>query len=288
MSATPLDCRAARRRGFTLVEVLVVLLIMSGLMVAMLQILNAARVSRDTVHNIQETQLAGPAIMDLIERDLRGILVYDRPRDQLLRIEHRVVLGLDADSLDFVTSTESLTPELITQQDRYVRSDFNEVGFRLRPNPEDDNFLEIYRREGFGVDEEPFEGGSFTFLHDRVKRFDIKIYTEDGPDAEPVETWNAGKGDEGTGLPMRLEIELVLELSPRIMREQLEIAPIDKRTVTYKRIIRFPPAILDEQKAELRPKVPVIKPPEETPPDGAGGGGGAGKGTGGDKPGSQK
>ena len=58
--------------AFTLVEVLVTLLIVGGIMLAITQILEAARVSRDTIHNIQETQLAGPAIMDLIERDLRG------------------------------------------------------------------------------------------------------------------------------------------------------------------------------------------------------------------------
>ncbi|MBI5434459.1 MAG: prepilin-type N-terminal cleavage/methylation domain-containing protein [Planctomycetes bacterium] len=253
--------RLARRAGFTLVEVLVVLLIMAGMMMAMLQILNAARTSRDTVHNIQETQLAGPAILDLVERDLRAIYCYGRPKDALLRVKNRVVYGLDADSLDFVCSTQSLTPVLINAQDRYVRADYNEVGYVLRPSPADDNFLELYRRESLGVDEEPFDEGSYTFLHERVKHFDVKVFDEDGPDAEPLETWNTVQGDEHTGLPKRLEIELTLELAPRIMREQLEIAPIDKRTMTYKRTIRFPDYLLDAVVAEVRPKIPVINPP---------------------------
>ncbi|MCE9595088.1 MAG: prepilin-type N-terminal cleavage/methylation domain-containing protein [Planctomycetes bacterium] len=249
------------RRGFTLVEVLVVLLIMAGMMVAMLQILNAARTSRDTVHNIQETQLAGPAILDLVERDLRAIFVYGRPKEELLRVKNRVVYGLDADSLDFICTTPTLTPVLIGAQDRYVRADYNEVGYCLRPNPADDNFLELYRRESMGVDEEPFEGGAYTFLHDRVKHFDVKLFDEDGPDAEPIETWNTVKGDEHSGLPKRIEITLTLELAPRIMREQIEIAPIDKRSVTYKRTVRFPNYLLDAVKAEVRPKIPVINPP---------------------------
>lgn len=55
--------QTAATAGFTLVEVLVTLLIMGGIMVSMTQILGAARNTRDTIHNIQETQLAGPAIL---------------------------------------------------------------------------------------------------------------------------------------------------------------------------------------------------------------------------------
>lgn len=271
--------RYSRQSGFTLVEVLVVLLIMAGMMLAMLQILNAARTSRDTVHNIQETQLAGPAILDLVERDLRAIYFYGRPKDEILRVKNRVVYGLDADSLDFVAATQSLTPVLITQQDRYVRADYNEVGYVLRPSPTDDNFLELYRRESLGVDEEPFDEGQYTFLHDRVKHFDVKLFDEDGPDAEPIETWCAVQGDEHTGLPKRIEIELTLELEPRIMREQLAIAPVDKRTMTYKRSIRFPDYMLDAVNAEVRPKIPVINPPVSEGTTGDAGNTGSGGGT---------
>ena len=49
---------AASRAAFTLVEVLVVVLIISGIMLAITQVLDSARVSRDTIHNLDETQLA--------------------------------------------------------------------------------------------------------------------------------------------------------------------------------------------------------------------------------------
>jgi prepilin-type N-terminal cleavage/methylation domain-containing protein len=255
-----------RRAGFTLVEVLVTLLIVGGMMLAITQILEATRISRDTIHNIQETQLAGPAIMDLIERDLRGLSTYNRGREHLLRVVDRVELGLDADSLDFVSNTDSLIPTELVE--RWVRCDYTEVGYRLRPNPSDDDFLEIYRREGFGVDKEPFEGGAFTFLHDRVKQFDVRVYSEDGRDAEPLQGWS-GTGDE-LGLPLRLEIELTLELAPRIAREQLRIAPVDKRTVTYRRIVRLPQALHDALDVEAVPVIPQLLPVTElsagTPP----------------------
>ena len=252
------------RAGFTLIEVLVTLLIVGGMMLAITQILEATRISRDTIHNIQETQLAGPAIMDLIERDLRGLFVYNREKQSLLRVVDRVEAGLEADSLDFVTTTDSLIPtELVSG---WVRTDYNEVGYRLRPNPEDNDFLELYRREGVGVDDQPFEGGAFTFLHDRVKHFSVQVYTEDGPDAEPLSGWS-GNGDQ-EGLPLRLEVELVLELAPRIMREQLRIAPIEKRTVTYRRIVRLPQALRDTLEVAPEPFIPRIVPANQLAADG--------------------
>ena len=254
-------CLRALRAGFSMVEVLVVLLIVGGLMLAMTQLLEAARISRDTIHNLQETQLAGPAIMDLIERDLRSILTYDRRPEELLQVENRVVYGLDADSIDFAVTINSKV--LIQVQRRLVRSDMNEVGYRLRPNAADDDFLEIYRREDFGIDDEPFEGGTYTFLHDRVKQFDVQVFVEDGYDAEPLDEWHYDEGD--APLPLRLEVTMTLELSPRITRETLRYAPIDMRTVTYRRVIRLPQALMDSVEVQPVPWIPVITDPSEEP-----------------------
>lgn len=245
------------RAGFTLVEVLLTLLIMGGIMLSMTQILTAARTSRDTIHNIQETQLAGPAILDLVERDLRGIFTYDRTRSLQLRVKNRVILGYDADSLDFVTTTDGLSYQEF--EDRFVRGDVNEVGYRLRPNADSaDQFLEIYRRESFGVDDDPFEGGNFMFLHDRVKGFDIQCFAKDGPNEQPVEEWGTGKNDENIGLPARIEITLTLELAPRLVNEQISILPNDRRTLTYKRVIRLPEGLRGAENLIPIPKIPDV------------------------------
>jgi prepilin-type N-terminal cleavage/methylation domain-containing protein len=254
------------RSGFTLVEVLITLLIMSGIMVALTEILTAARTARDTVHNVLETQTAGPAILDILERDLRGIVTYDTTRSLQLRIKNRVVMGFDADSIDFVTNSDSMV--LKELDDRFVRADMNEVGYRLRPSPQNDQFLEIYRRESFGVDDEPFDGGNYQFLHDRVKSFDIQVFRKDGPDEEPVDHWNSEEGSEDIGLPARIEISLTLELAPRIVHEQLRVAPVDRRTVVYKRVIRLPESLRGEETA-----IPIPVVPAPSPGSGAGGAG---------------
>jgi prepilin-type N-terminal cleavage/methylation domain-containing protein len=268
-----------RRRGFTLVEVLVTLLIVSGIMLALTQLLEAARVSRDTIHNIQETQLTGPAIMDLIERDLRAIAVYDRPADTLLRVRQRVVLGHDADALDFATTNDSVVPVELGR--RLVRFDYNEVGYVARVHPRDDSFLELYRREDYGIDEEPFDGGVYTFLSDRVKHFEIAVFEEDGQEAEPLEEW--GEDEEHQGLPLRLEIRLTLELAPRVTHEQLTLVPLDKRTVTYTRIVRLPEDLRAALDFQPVPSIPVLEDPAQSAASGGTGSGDTGgSGAGGD------
>ena len=259
------------RSGFTLAEILVVVMIMSGILVAITMVLTSARRTRDLIHNIQENQLAGPAILDHMERDLRSMFVFGRPPEEALRVLDRTVAGRDGDRIDFITSTNSLILTEDLSANKFLRADFNEVGYVLRENPRNEDFLEIYRREAFGVDEEPFEGGRYTFLHDRVKGLNIEVFeNDDTPDeeAEPLDEWDAV---EKVGLPARVEIVLTLELAPRLVREQLTLASVDKRTVEYRRVIRFPQYLRDALALQPVPKIPEFEPYEGQIGGGAGG-----------------
>lgn len=249
--------RRTLRAGFTLVEVMLALMIVGFIMLAVMQILAAARQTRDVIHNIQERQLAGPAILARIDGDLRALTTFNRDARLALRIRNRVVGGYDADSLDFVSTVNSLLPFAESANVDFRRADVNEVGYRLRPNPDSDDFLEIYRREAFGVDEEPFDGGRYALLHDRVKGFNILVYPEDGPDTEPEESWGS-QDDEFVGLPARIEIELTIELAPRLVREQLIT---DRRTMLYRRVFRFPQSQRVALEVNPVPVIPVLTPP---------------------------
>jgi prepilin-type N-terminal cleavage/methylation domain-containing protein len=255
--------RSHARSGFTLIEVLLALSIMAWIMLQMTMILQMARTSRDSIHNTQELQLAGPAILQRIESDLRALTLYDRDPRFALRVENHVVSGFEADSLDFVCTTDGLLHHREQANEPFRYADVNEVGYHLRPNPESDDFLELYRREDFGVDDRPFEGGAYAFLHDRVKGLEIRVYDEDGVDAEAEEAWG-GDGDEFSGVPARLEIELTLEMAPRLVREQL--VPM-RSTVTYRRVFRFPAALLQAQEVGVVPVVPRLTKPAVASPD---------------------
>lgn len=254
--------------GFTLIEVVVALLIVAMMLTSLTKLLTLVRSKRDTIHNIQENQLVGPAILDLIHRDLRAVLTTNRSRDSYMQIKNRVVLGQDADSIDFVTTTDNVV--WTYDGDRSMRADYGEVGYRLRPSPTSDDFLEMYRREGFGIDDEPFSGGTFTFLHDQIRNFNITVFSEDGPDAEPFEEWGMDPADiELQGLPAWIEISLTLELSPRLKAEALPIALVDRGTVTYKRIVRLPEQLRVDQEGVPWLGVPSV-PAEEAEPTAAG------------------
>lgn len=259
--------------GFTLIEILVAVAIMGLMLAGVTQILASVRTTRDLVHNIQETQLAGPAILDLVERDLRGIFTTSLPTEFHLQVKNEVILGEDADRIDFFTTTDSLIWS--GEGERFVRADFNEVGYCLRPSPLNDDFLEIYRREGFGIDDEPMQGGRYTFLHDRVVSFDIQIYAEDGPDAEPVEEWGLDPSDPETqGLPASIHIILQIELAPRLTAEQLAHLRL-KQKRSYERIIRFPEALRVVEGDVPRLGIPSAEAAADgaTPAGGPGGGG---------------
>lgn len=267
-----------RTAGFTLVEVMLALLIMSGMMLAITQVLSSARTARDLIHNAQESQLAGPAILDLVARDLAGMVVANRPELDLLRVEDNAKFGLDADRIDFVTSTDSV---LLTPNDagtRYLRATTNEVGYVLKSNRDfEGEFLELWRREGFGVDDEPFEGGRFTFLHDRVRGFEVLVFDENGPDAEPIESWGIATADEEyRGLPVRIEVRLELELAPRLINQQSTYMPEQKRRVVYQRMIQIPQRLKDARAVRPVPVIPEILPvvPDGGGPGAAGGAGG--------------
>lgn len=263
-----------RRAGFTLIEVLLTLVIMTGIMITVTTILTVARQSRDTIHNIQEQQLAGPAILQRLEQDLRGLFLYDRDPRHALLVQNRMLSGLEADTIDFVTATDGLIPWRERGNDTFRRADVNEVGYVLRPSPSSDEFLELYRREDFGIDDKPFDGGQYALLHDRVKGVTIRLYREDGVEAEEIESWGSDS-DEFVGVPARLEIELTLELAPRLVREQLVVT---RSEVTYKRILRFPLALQKAQEVGVVPLIPRLTPPVANAP---GGGAAAGAASGG-------
>lgn len=244
--------------GFTLVEVLIAALIMGMMFMSISKLMQSARQTRDTIHNLQETQLAGPAILEMLSSDIAGLFTVNRERQFWVGITDRTVNGLDADRIDFVTTSDSLLaiPDL-GDDDRPVRADYNEVGYVLRPNPDNDEFLELYRREDYGIDEEPMRGGEYTFLTNQVKGFNIEVFEEDGPDAEPVDDWGPAASDpERIGLPAFAKITLTIELKPRIDRESMDRTGRDRRTIDYVRYVRFPERLRFEEEAIPRLTIP--------------------------------
>jgi prepilin-type N-terminal cleavage/methylation domain-containing protein len=267
LTRTPL--RASGQGGFTLIEIMITLLLMAGILLTITQVLTGARRTRDKIHNLQDAQKAGPAILQRMEQDLRAIYTHDRDRAFTILIRDDTLSGADADHIDFVSAVSSLIKYREDDQEDFHLAPINEVGYHLRRRPDNDDFMEIYRREDFGVDDLPFEGGRYALLHDRVKGFNITVYRADGPEEEPEDFWDAEEDLEMVGLPYRIEIELTIELAPRLTGEQIVF---DRRTLTYRHSFHFNTSQRNAMNIQAIPSIPSGDAPVEDD-EGEGGGG---------------
>lgn len=225
------------RAGFTLIETLLAVMISGMIMTAVLASVSYTQSAVDAVHNVIETENAGPRILAQIREDLSRMCVYDADEYRVFLGEDHSIAGADADRMDFLVRRRSTRPQLDFSTGRRVYAPLVEVGYRLRQNPESSDFLELYRREDFLHDEDPFRDGSFTLLYDRVVNFQVRYLER--PELDPIyeDNWDS---EEMEGLPFAIEIELEIEIQPRVSRESLGILGANRARYTYQDIITLP------------------------------------------------
>jgi prepilin-type N-terminal cleavage/methylation domain-containing protein len=222
------------RRGFTLVEVLIALSIMSLVMVALYSSLDATLRARDQIEIESRVARLGPEILDIVEADLRRAWVLGILDDQVFRGESRMIDGEPADSLSLLTHVDSTITRRVDE--REVQSDVCETGYRLRRNPLLPDVRELWRRQSFHVDEQPLENddhGVYELLHDRVVRFQVRYREDVDQYAEELHDWDASARHR---LPALVEVELALEAVPRTVADMGGLTAAS-RTLVYRRSI---------------------------------------------------
>jgi len=270
----------ARTSGFTIVEVLIAMVIMALVMTSVVGVLHDCMVARDKIHNLSQVQRTGPLILDMIEADLRSITPYNIGGRKVLLGRNNSMRGSDADSLDLLVSR----PGLMEFQKADSGGEDNgpirvhppmvEVGYRLRQNPREPDFQELWRREDPYVDEDPYTGGTYSKLYDKIKNFNLTYYAEPGAAATSNDAWST---EEKEMLPQRVEILLELEIEPRV--EATDRPQDTARLRTFKRIVNLDADLNRVLLANLRPQLPDAPKADEgngaaAPPPGAGGPGG--------------
>jgi len=229
--------RLPRRAGFTLIEVLVSLAISGLVMASVLGSLDYTQRAVDAIHNVIETETAGPRLLALIREDLDSLAIYDAAEYQVLKGEDRTIGGADADSLDFLAYRRSTRPFVDSTRLDPVRAPIVEIGYRCRQSPASPDFLELYRREDFLHDDKPFEEGEFTLLYDRLVNFELLYYEK--PEYDPVweEEWDSA---EMEALPYAIELRLEIEIQPRRSAESLGILGSNRSRLSFTDMFSIP------------------------------------------------
>lgn len=235
-------------RGFTLMEVLVALAIMSGVMVLLYSVLNASLLARDTLEREARVVRVGPDILDLIESDLRRAWVMDIADDKVFLGESKTIDGEPADALSFLTTVDSSITHLVGE--REVASDVCETGYRLRRNASLPDVRELWRRQSFHIDEEPLEDGVYELLHDRVIAFQVRYFDDVDKEAEERTEWDAAVRHR---LPALVQIDLTVEAVPRTT-EDLGRRDDGGRTQHFRRVIALAPD------SDIRMRVHAVTP----------------------------
>jgi prepilin-type N-terminal cleavage/methylation domain-containing protein len=276
------------QRGFTLIEVLLAVAITATVMITVGTTFHVMLNARDVVDDLAESTEAGPRVLNLIERDLRGIWIYNVHNNAVFRGRNMDVNGRDADRIDFLTTTDAVG-SVLDLQNVPRKPTVNEVGYWFKPNPRYRDVFEMWRREDPMLDEDLVTQGSFQLVHDRVKSFKITYYRTLGYESEELLEWNSADED---ALPKRMKIEFTIERrrSSRNVVSDIEVDDFEGAEKTYVRHIVFDDRLGEVLQANVA-RIPVLPPEPEAQteggpagPAGPGGPGGAGgpRGPGGD------
>ncbi|MFH0944077.1 MAG: prepilin-type N-terminal cleavage/methylation domain-containing protein [Planctomycetota bacterium] len=247
--------RAAR--GFTLVEITVTLGLVGVIMATIYVVLFGTLNEKRNVELKVMGSRIGPLLLDQIERDMRQIYCYNLANGAIFRGKDNRVSGYDADRISLVAEVPSTSA--MVENERWIYSAVNEVGYTLTQNPENPDFLILWRREDFHVDDKPLEGGKGTPLYRRVTGFNATYYDQLGEEAEDLEEWDSEKEKR---LPAAVELVLTLEVEPRPQGAVLTPDDLARKTLSFRRWITFPS---DAQLTmSVRPALPVPPSQEQT------------------------
>lgn len=259
-------------RGFTLVEITITLALTGVIMATIYAVLFGTLKEKQIVELKVMGSRIGPLLLDQVERDLRQLFSYNLASGAVYRGKDDRVSGYDADRILMVSYTPSTSP--LYQDEKWVFSAVNEVGYVLTENPDNPDFMILWRREDYHVDDKPLEGGKGTPLYRRVTRFNVTYYDETGEDADDAEEWDS---EELRKLPAAIRLDLTVEVEPRARGVSPTPEQLMHQEFHFTRWITFPPD--QNLTIAVRPALPVKQELDESG-DPITGQGGDGKGDG--------
>ena len=229
-----------RVRGFTLLEVVVAVAIVAVVVAMVSMILQNTVEGQDMVREGLRVPKIQNAILGQIFRDFRYLYWDGFSGNAGFVGINKDIGGKEADAVDFVTARPSRTAHMSDDQARdNIPSPLTEVGYALRVNDRNSEYLELWRREDWFVDDNPVRGGKYTLIYDRIKTFHLQYFPipEENVSGEGVDEWDTrakGRLPYAIVLDIRFEVDEEKKSTRRRGRQDEEDTERIRRIVVLK------------------------------------------------------
>jgi prepilin-type N-terminal cleavage/methylation domain-containing protein len=186
--------RGSREQGFTLIELLIAVIITGLAFVGIFALVHLGVDAQVYAREMSDAEQVGPAILAQIAADLQNAYYYNVAENDCF--DGRMIDsggGKRTDQMHFITTRHSLLAdsELSSAENGNVFSPLTEVSYVCKEG--EGEFFELHRREQNFVDDEPFKGGYYRMVSDRLLSLKIE-YTG----------YDLGTTDPNSGLPGNL------------------------------------------------------------------------------------
>jgi len=206
MTSTPRVARGSR--GFTLVELLVAIVVLSLISVLIYNAFASMKRSREGIERVDDRYREGRLAMTRMTRELQSAYIsLHAPLNASLLVQRTSFVGstgTPADRLDF----NSFSNRRMDKNSHI--SDQCELSYFGSPNPELSGVTDLARRISTSLDMEPKKGGRVEVLATDIDLFDLQYL--DPLSGNWVDTWDTTQTVTGqpSRLPVQVRIVLVL------------------------------------------------------------------------------
>jgi general secretion pathway protein J len=196
-----------RRLGFTLIEVIISIAILTAITSLLFGAFSALKRSKDGLSRVQDRQREARLAMARITRELQSAyLSAHMPLNQALLVQKTIFKserGTPADRVDFTAFANHRL-----DKNSHV-SDQCELSYFGSPNPDGSGTTDLVRRIDTEIDLEPTKGGKVEVLATDIDLFDLQYL--DAQTGQWQESWDTtqvtGQADR---LPLQVRVILVL------------------------------------------------------------------------------
>jgi general secretion pathway protein J len=198
--------RIRGRRGFTLVELLVAIVVLSLISVLIYNAFASMKRSREGIERVDDRYREGRLAMTRMVRELQSAYIsLHAPLNNSLLVQKTAFIGTTgtpADRIDFNSFSNRRM-----DKNSHV-SDQCELSYFGSPNPDVSGVTDLARRISTSLDLEPRKGGRVDVLATDIDLFDLQYL--DPLTGNWVETWDTTS--TVTGQPARLPVQMRIML----------------------------------------------------------------------------